>query len=332
MAAIAMAMVVVMTHVPRALLAPRPTTVLGRALYSSTHRSLGFRRATSSSALSRVAMSSTPAMDPARWAARLADAPLASSGETVELTVVPKIAWKTWLAEQPSSTRGWLETLGRSKCKPGEWTPIPGAEPGSLLQIVCAVENASSIWALAALPAALPTGKTYQLNLVGGSNGPKEADAAALSWALGCYEYDFLKNTNKDKAPKAGKSAPPLLVWPAGCDRAGVSNAASATYLCRDLITTPCEQLGPADLERAACDLAARHPGATVRAVVGDALLAENFPMVHAVGRAAGAGREPRLVELRWGREGAPKVAVVGKGVAFDTVSSPPPASALRRL
>lgn len=276
-------------------------------------------------AASRVATmssSSTPQMDPSRWAARLVDEPPAGPGgdaEPVELVAVGRKQWKGWLAAQPAETRSWLEALGRSTCKPGELTPMPAAEPGALRQIVCPIENASSIWSLAALPGVLPAGRAYRLTLVGGG-GAEDSTAAALSWVFGCYEYNFLKSAKSAQAAAGSqKGAPATLLWPDGCDRERVANAASATYLCRDLITTPCEQLGPADLERAARELAARHAGARVTAVTGEALLSENFPMIHAVGRAAGAGREPRLIELRWGREGAPKVALVGKGVMFDT-------------
>lgn len=279
--------------------------------------SAALRARSSAAAFVRVKMmSTTPAMDPARWIARFADG--AADAQTVEVTAVPKAEWKAWLAAQPARTRGWLEALGRGKFKPGEWTAIPTDDTGTpaLRQVVVGVENASSIWAYASLPGSLPAGRSYRLSVVGASAGAREATAAALSWALGSYEYDFLKTS---VVPRRVQPARPTLLWPAECDRAAVARAATATYLCRDLITTPCEQLGPADLERAARDLAALHTGATVTAVTGDALLSANFPMIHAVGRAAGAGREPRLVELRWGRAGAPKVALVGKGVMFDT-------------
>jgi leucyl aminopeptidase len=88
--------------------------------------------------------------------------------------------------------------------------------------------------------------------------------------------------------------------------------------LTRDLVNTPANDMGPAELEAAARALARPH-GAKVRSIVGDALLKQNFPLIHAVGRAADAGRAPRLIELRWGKAGDPKVTLVGKGVCFDT-------------
>ena len=106
------------------------------------------------------------------------------------------------------------------------------------------------------------------------------------------------------------------LELPDGVDGADLSRIVEAVTLARDLVNTPANDLGPSELEAAARALAARH-GASVRAIVGEALLAENFPLIHAVGRAA--AREPRLIDLRWGDPAAPKVTLVGKGVTFDT-------------
>src|SRR6266849_1563199 len=97
---------------------------------------------------------------------------------------------------------------------------------------------------------------------------------------------------------------------------AALAFALGAYQFARDLINTPANDMGPADLEGAARALAARH-GASVRSILGDDLLEENFPLIHAVGRAA--DRAPRLIDLRWGEEAAPKVTLVGKGVCFDT-------------
>jgi leucyl aminopeptidase len=97
-----------------------------------------------------------------------------------------------------------------------------------------------------------------------------------------------------------------------------VTSIASACALARDLINTPANDLGPAELEAAARDLAGRF-GARIDVIVGEALLAKGYPAVHAVGRAAAPGREPRMIEITWGEADAPVVALVGKGVVFDT-------------
>ncbi|MGH6874442.1 MAG: leucyl aminopeptidase family protein, partial [Aestuariivirgaceae bacterium] len=107
------------------------------------------------------------------------------------------------------------------------------------------------------------------------------------------------------------------LVCPKDLDREGLIREAEAVYLARDLINTPASDLGPRELEAAVRSLA-RQNGARVAAISGKALIA-GFPMIHAVGKAAAPDRAPRLIDLRWGGERAPKVTLVGKGVCFDT-------------
>src|SRR5690606_15440768 len=108
----------------------------------------------------------------------------------------------------------------------------------------------------------------------------------------------------------------PVLEAVEGADMAEVKRLVAAATLARDLINTPANDLGPAAFEREIRALAARHD-MQITAVVGDELLVQNFPMIHAVGRAA--HEAPRLLDLRWGAEDAPRVTLVGKGVTFDT-------------
>ncbi len=103
---------------------------------------------------------------------------------------------------------------------------------------------------------------------------------------------------------------------PEGVDGEEVGRIATATFLARDLINTPAADMGPDDLAAAAEGIARAH-GATCEIILGDALLDENYPMIHAVGRAAAVA--PRLIDMRWGRADAPRVTLVGKGVCFDT-------------
>ena len=109
---------------------------------------------------------------------------------------------------------------------------------------------------------------------------------------------------------------PSRLVLPDGVDRARVLALAEAIYFARDLINTPANDFGPAELESAAREIGTEH-GATIKVTEGSSLLSDNFPMIHAVGRAS--DRAPRLIDLRWGSEHAPKVTIVGKGICFDT-------------
>lgn len=132
---------------------------------------------------------------------------------------------------------------------------------------------------------------------------------AALALELGAYRYTRYRRPPEEQ---------PRFLVPDGVELSDVQRVADAVAMGRDLVNTPANDLGPAELEAAARALAVRH-GAQLAVIVGDDLLAQNFPMIHAVGRAAVAARAPRLIDLVWGRADAPKVTLVGKGVCFDT-------------
>lgn len=152
------------------------------------------------------------------------------------------------------------------------------------------------------LPGLLPAG-TYRFE------GVADGELAAIAWGLGAYRFTRYRS-------EPASQALPRLVMPDGVDPLRVRAAVEAVWLGRDLINTPASDLGPAELEAAARAVAERH-GAKVSSIVGDDLLAQNFPLIHAVGRAS--PRAPRLVDLTWGRAQAPKLTVVGKGIVFDT-------------
>ena len=151
------------------------------------------------------------------------------------------------------------------------------------------------------LPGVLPAG-TYRF-----ANAPHDVRLATLAFVLGAYRFSrYRKPTDKKVA----------LVVPDDVDGGDISRIADAVTLARDLINTPANDLGPAELEAAVRALGKRH-NAKVSSIVGDDLLKQNFPLIHAVGRAAAGA--PRLIELRWGKANHPKVTLVGKGVCFDT-------------
>ena len=139
------------------------------------------------------------------------------------------------------------------------------------------------------------------------ANAPHDSRLAALAFALGCYRFTRYRK-QEEKAI--------TLELPGNVDGDELSRIVDGVFLARDLINTPANDMGPAELEAAARALADRH-GASVRSVVGDDLIGENFPLIHAVGRAA--ARAPRLVDITWGDPGRPKVTLIGKGVCFDT-------------
>jgi leucyl aminopeptidase len=185
--------------------------------------------------------------------------------------------------------------------------PLPGAD-GDLSGAVLGLGRLASFdeltpWHVAGLVDRLPNGRYYYADEL----SPAAATQVALGWALGRYRYDRYR-----RPPPAPR---PALVLPAGADLEYVVRAAEADALARDLVNTPAADLGPAELAAAIAGVASRY-GARFRQVVGKQLLAERFPAIHAVGRAAAAA--PRLAELRWGTAG-PKVTLVGKGVCFDT-------------
>ena len=160
--------------------------------------------------------------------------------------------------------------------------------------------NPEDSFAIGKLVGLLPAGS---YNFV---NPPEYAEQAALGWLLSAYRFAAYKK----------REDAPMLVAPSGVDVAKVERLAGAVALGRDLINTPANDMGPEALEAAVRALAGRY-GADVSAIRGDDLLTQNFPLIHAVGRAA--AQAPRLVECVWGRKDAPKVTLVGKGVTFDT-------------
>jgi leucyl aminopeptidase len=147
----------------------------------------------------------------------------------------------------------------------------------------------------------LPPG-TYRF-----ANSPPDASLAALAFLTALYRFTRYRENSK---------AQPRLVVPAGVDGARIERIAHAVAFGRDLVNLPANDLGPDALEAAALRLAEEF-AAKAEAIRGDDLIARNLPLIHAVGRAS--GQEPRLVDFTWGREDAPKVTLVGKGVTFDT-------------
>ena len=221
----------------------------------------------------------------------------------VPIVPIEKAVFAAWRRRQPAALRRWVDSSGFS-AEPGSVSLVAGAD-GRLQQVLMGVENHDGLWSYAGLPGRLPAG-TYRIDV---RMERKAATGVALGWALACYRFERYKSRKNGKAF-------PALVWPAGCDRDAVKRAAEATFLVRDLINTPAEDMHPGVLAAEVRRLARRHK-ATVRVITGDALLRANYPTIHAVGRAS--ANAPRLIDLAWGRRDAPKVTLVGKGVCFDT-------------
>jgi leucyl aminopeptidase len=207
-----------------------------------------------------------------------------------------------YLGAPPPSIRAYVDAVGFEP-KPGAILLAPSVE-GVLERVIFGVEpqGASGVNPfLAGKLAALPRG-VYAFE-----RAPRDPGAAALAFLLSCYQFARYRAKPSEK---------PRLRAPAGVDAVRLERIAAAVAMGRDLINTPANDMGPQALANAALALAERH-GAAVRAVVGEDLLRENFPLIHAVGRAA--AEAPRLVEFSRGPADGLKVTLVGKGVCYDT-------------
>jgi leucyl aminopeptidase len=195
---------------------------------------------------------------------------------------------------QWAKSNGFVGQRGRLLALPGEG----GAVGGHLFGLGKAADRPALLLGQAA--ASLEPGK-YKL---AGSFG--DPTLAALAFRLGAYRYDRYR-----------KPREPVVLEPVeGADAAEVDRLADAAYLARDLINTPANDLGPEAFEKEIRAFCKRHK-LDVKVIAGDELLKQNFPMIHAVGRAA--AEAPRLVEFTWGKAKDPKITLVGKGVTFDT-------------
>ncbi|WP_129160186.1 leucyl aminopeptidase family protein [Bosea sp. Tri-44] len=216
------------------------------------------------------------------------------------------VAKADWLALQEKLapvSRSFARAQG-FEARTGQHVLLPDAA-GSLAAVLLGVDAVGprrrDPFAPGRLVTSLPPGDYALAGDIG------DAGLAALGWLLTAYRFERYRKPK----PVAAR-----LVLPEGVDGEELSNLAEATALARDLVNTSAADLGPVEIEAAMRTLAETY-GAEVGSTVGDDLLAANFPMIHAVGRAS--TRAPRLIDLHWGAADHPKVTLVGKGVAFDT-------------
>ncbi len=223
------------------------------------------------------------------------------------IQLVDKASFADWHKSQPAPRRALLDALRFDGKAPHRFAILPGE--GAAFDIVASVADTASLtpWCLARLGEALPAG-TYRLVDGAAVQGP---GPAALGWLLGQHRFDRYRSA---PAPEVGARIL-LSPDPASIDR--IVREAAATALVRDLVDTPAADLGPAELEARVRALADAN-GASVDVTRGDAL-DTGFPMIAAVGRAATRERAPRLIEMIWGRADHPRIAIIGKGVCFDS-------------
>jgi leucyl aminopeptidase len=239
-------------------------------------------------------------MRPSNVAFAAPDAP------SIPLHLVAADGLDAWLDSQPARVRTWIAAVGYT-AGPGKVALVP--DPAGALQMAVvglgdAAARRRRRFVAAAATATLPAG-TYH---IAGDHPAPLLRETALGWLLSLYRFDrFRRGTEARSLPQ--------LKAPAGIDATRLEVLAAAEWLTRDLINTPAAHMGPEELETATLALAEEF-GAQVSVTYGDDLLVENFPLIHAVGRAS--DRTPRLLDLRWGSIG-PRLTLVGKGVCFDT-------------
>ena len=226
----------------------------------------------------------------------------ASASQAIPITFASKANWDAVKKALPAEQRQFAEANGFA-AKPGKCLVLPAAN-GAIAQVIFGIEEEAAKsrdpFRTGELPGLLPAG-TYRF-----ANAPHDARLAALGFALGSYRFARYRKVDNGEV---------RLVPPDGVDAAELARMADGAFLARDLINTPSNDMGPAELEAAARGVAARF-GATFSCIAGDEL-AKGFPLIHAVGMAS--TRSPRLIDFSWGDPSHPKVTLVGKGVCFDT-------------
>jgi leucyl aminopeptidase len=220
------------------------------------------------------------------------------------LYLVSRDGLEGWRQRQPQSMAQWLVAHGFD-ASPGSMLALPGGD-GTLAGAVLGIGDPLDPYTYAHAPYALPAGDWQVI----GELDATTRNALQLGWGLGSYRYTRYRDPSR---------APARLLLDAAVESgldAETGDVLAACIRVRDLVNTPTEHLGPEQLEQAVRGIAQAH-GAQFESIVGDALLQQNFPAIHAVGRAS--HRAPRLLKLQWGDASHPHVALVGKGVCFDT-------------
>jgi leucyl aminopeptidase len=192
-----------------------------------------------------------------------------------------------------------LKALAAANAFTGETGAVLAGRDGVLL----GVGDESDVFITAAAAEKLPEGDYVFAEAL----DAERANLSVLGWLMGGYRFDRYKQQKPAKA---------RLIAPEIADLTSVTRSMDAVSLVRDLVNTPAGDMSPAALEQAARNIA-EECGARISVITGDDLLAQNLPMIHAVGRASAT--PPRLIDLTWGPEDAPKLTLVGKGVTFDS-------------
>ncbi|HID82852.1 MAG TPA: leucyl aminopeptidase family protein [Chromatiales bacterium] len=204
-----------------------------------------------------------------------------------------------WLSQQPDAIKSWVE-LNHFKAKADSFCLL-SAEGKQEVSMLYGINDAPDIWSLAAAPGKLPPGN-YRLDMDWSDGQLRDV---MLGWALGSYAFTRYKKPENDKAKLVVNEVDKLL-----------SAQINAIYRVRNLINTPPDDMMPPQLSDNARELAKKYD-AKFKDIIGNELLKQNYPAIHAVGRAS--VHAPRLLEIKWGDSSYPRVALIGKGVCFDS-------------
>lgn len=228
---------------------------------------------------------------------------IAPATPAIPIVFATKTTWPDIGKDLPEAARQFAAANDFTG-KPGKCLTLP-APDGKIAQVLFGIEDEGAkhrdLFRPGALPGLLPPG-VYRF-----ANAPHDLRLATLAFALGSYRFGRYRNNEQPDV---------RLVPSDGVDIADITRMAEAAALARDLINTPSNDMGPQELAQAAQQLAERF-GASFSTIVGDDLVKQNFPLIHAVGMAS--TRAPRLIDFSWGDPAHPKVTLVGKGVCFDT-------------
>lgn len=218
------------------------------------------------------------------------------------LITVDTDTFNSVIASLDEFARRWCVSNG-FRGQSGPILSIPDADGGTRV-VLAGCDRHAGVYMLSSLPHRLAFG-TYVLDP---RSLPIDPADAALSWALGAYRFERYRTSPRPPAN--------LLVDAHAWEAAHA--IAKASSLVRDMVSTPAAEMGPSEVAAAVKTVATTH-GASYREWLGDALLTDNFPTIHAVGRAAADDRQPRLAMLTHGTADSPHVVIIGKGVCFDT-------------
>lgn len=233
----------------------------------------------------------------------------APTGKVTALEYIRKSSFEQWKRSLSKPDQQWAEVNG-FKASVGAFLVF--SANGAVSRVVTVGPDQPDIWACAHFPSQLPQGIYRLTSPVGKPLNKEEISALALGWQLGTYRFSQFKGKKSEKKAAEFSS----LMVPAIVKLSEIQPIAEAIFMVRNLVNRPANDLTPMALADAAIAVAKQHK-ANCKVIAGEALLKANYPLVHAVGRAS--DNQPCLVDIRWGKESAPRVTLVGKGICFDS-------------